>query len=124
MQNHIFMKAKAMPLSDSTLPSESGSSSSSHRRKVFFDPTINLGHVLTFLGFMVAGFSAYSSIDKRVTLIEQTAVITQERTRERDGQVKETLAEVKGDVKDVSRTLSDVQRTVESISAQRASTQP
>lgn len=35
-----------------------------------FDPTINLGHVLTFAGFMVAGFSAYGVIDKRVAVIE------------------------------------------------------
>ena len=122
MNNPLSMKAQAMPQSDSSLTNDTPSPAS-HRRKVFFDPTVNLGHVLTFLGFMIAGFSAYSSIDKRVTLIEQTAVITQERTRERDGQVKETLAEVKGDVKDVSRTLSDVQRTVESISAQQPSTQ-
>jgi hypothetical protein len=27
-----------------------------------FDPTINLGHILTFLGFMAAGFGAYSSV--------------------------------------------------------------
>lgn len=121
MHNPLSMKASAMPQSDSSLTNDTAASS--HRKRLVFDPTINLGHVLTFLGFMVAGFSAYSSLDKRVTLVEQTAVITQERTRERDAQVKETLAEVKGDVKDVSRTLSDVQRTVESISSQRTDTQ-
>lgn len=35
-----------------------------------FDPTINLGHVLTFAGFMIAGFSAYGVLDKRVAVIE------------------------------------------------------
>jgi len=27
-----------------------------HDHKPRFDPTINLGHVLTFVGFMIAGF--------------------------------------------------------------------
>src|SRR3989344_4817602 len=53
-----------------------------HRRRVAFDPTINLGHVLTFVGFLITGFSAYSALDKRVTLIESQSATVVERTRE------------------------------------------
>lgn len=40
-------------------------------KRLQFDPTINLGHVLTFLGFVIMGFSAYTSLDKRVTVVEE-----------------------------------------------------
>lgn len=36
-----------------------------------FDATINLGHVLTFVGFIVAGFGAWSNLDKRVVVQEE-----------------------------------------------------
>ena len=84
-----------------------------HRRKrVAFDPTINLGHVLTFIGFLVTGFSAYSALDKRVTLIEQQATVVVESNREQDGRVKETLREIKADLKDLQRSINDVSRTL------------
>jgi hypothetical protein len=47
--------------------------------KPLFDPTINYGHVITALGFIVAGTSAYygiraelGSMDQRVAKIELT----------------------------------------------------
>jgi hypothetical protein len=39
--------------------------------RISFDPTINLGHVLTFLGFLIAGFGAWASLDKRLVVIEE-----------------------------------------------------
>ena len=36
-----------------------------------FDATINLGHILTFVGFLAAGFGAWSTLDKRLTVIEE-----------------------------------------------------
>ncbi len=82
------------------------------RRRVTFDPTINLGHVLTFIGVMVAGLSAYSGLDKRVTLIESQAAVISERSREQDMRIKETLGDIRSDVKDLQRTVNDVNRTV------------
>lgn len=38
---------------------------------VKWDATINLGHVLTFVGFIIAGFGAWSTLDKRLTVIEE-----------------------------------------------------
>lgn len=83
-----------------------------HRRRVAFDPTINLGHVLTFIGFLVTGFSAYSALDKRVTLIESQTSAVLERSREQDSRMKETLTEIKSDMKDVQRSLNDVNRSL------------
>ena len=88
------------------------------RRRVVFDPTINLGHVLTFMGFMVAGFSAYSTLDKRVTLIESQLVTSSVHIRDQDSRLKETLSDIRADVKDLQRTVNFVSRTVSSTSSQ------
>lgn len=84
------------------------------RRRVAFDPTINLGHVLTFVGFLVTGFSAYSTLDKRVTIIESQSAAVVERSREQDSRLKETLSEIKSDVKDLQRSVNDVNRNLSS----------
>jgi hypothetical protein len=38
---------------------------------VRFDATINLGHIITFVGFLLAGFGAWSTLDKRVIILEE-----------------------------------------------------
>ncbi len=81
------------------------------RRRVAFDPTINLGHVLTFVGFMVAGFSAYSTLDKRVTLIESQMLTSSMHVRDQDSRIKETLSDIRTDVKDLQRTVNFMSRS-------------
>lgn len=82
------------------------------RRRLAFDPTVNLGHVLTFVGALVAGVSAYSTLDKRVSVVESQAVVVSERTREQDSRMKETLSDIKSDVKDLQRSLNDFSRNM------------
>lgn len=38
-----------------------------------FDPTINLGHVLTFVGFICSIFVAWETLDKRLLVLESAA---------------------------------------------------
>lgn len=85
------------------------------RRRVSFDPTINLGHVITFLGFMATGFTAYNTIDKRLTVMETHAAQVTERSREQDSRMKETLSEIKGDVKELQRSINDVNRRLNPV---------
>lgn len=40
-------------------------------KKPRFDPTVNLGHILTFVGFLVAGFGAWATLDSRLVKLEQ-----------------------------------------------------
>lgn len=40
-------------------------------KKPRFDPTVNLGHLLTFLGFVVMGFGAWSTVDSRLVVLEE-----------------------------------------------------
>ena len=42
------------------------------KKGIKFDSTINLGHILTFLGFMVAGLTAWTTMDKRVVVLEES----------------------------------------------------
>lgn len=41
------------------------------KRGIKFDPTVNLGHIITFFGFLVAIFTAWSTLDKRVIVLEE-----------------------------------------------------
>jgi hypothetical protein len=81
-------------------------------KRITFDPTINLGHVLTAAGFLVAGFGAYSNLDKRLTLQEEKTSAAEVRTREQQTSMKESLQEIRSDVKEVQRSLNDVNRNL------------
>lgn len=78
------------------------------RKKLNFDPTINLGHILTFCGFICAGFGAYWTLDKRVSLLEDRAIQIEVRLRENNASVKDSLREIKEDVKDMRQAVENV----------------
>ena len=48
-------------------------------RKVTFDPTINLGHILTAISFLVVGTAGYVALDGRVTNLERADVVIESR---------------------------------------------
>ncbi len=72
---------------------------------VRFDPTINLGHVLTFLGFLVTGIVAYSTLEKRVALLEEKTEQAVRQASERALETKDTLRDLKGDIKELTRDV-------------------
>lgn len=76
-----------------------------HPNRPRFDPTINLGHILTFIGFLATGFGAYSHVDKRLSVVEVKAEIQAQKSSEYEARIKESLAEIKSDVKDVKRSV-------------------
>lgn len=80
--------------------------------RLIFDPTINLGHVLTFAGFIATGFGAYSTLDKRVAMQEQKTLIAEQKASEQDQRNSEVLREIKADLKDVRRSVDDVNRNL------------
>lgn len=78
---------------------------------VKFDATINLGHVLTFVGFVIAGFTAWSTLDKRVTVIEERASLQALVDKNQDAilnasmvQIKESLSDIKGRIDRLAET--------------------
>lgn len=69
---------------------------------VRFDPTINLGHLITFVGFLLAIFAAWTSLDKRVVVLEANQIAQTQRDNHQDyllnqhsTQIKEALADIK-----------------------------
>lgn len=82
------------------------------KKRVNFDPTINLGHLLTFCGFICAGFGAYWTLDKRVSLLEDRAVQLEVKLRENNTSVKESLKEIKEDVKDMRQAVENVSNAI------------
>jgi hypothetical protein len=41
------------------------------RKGIRFDPTVNFGHLLTFIGFLVTGSMAWMAMNTRVTVLEE-----------------------------------------------------
>jgi hypothetical protein len=81
-------------------------------KRISFDPTINLGHVITFIGFIFAGFMAWNTLDKRITVVEtqrthQAQVDTMQDQRAIDSYValRETLARLDRQVERLANQL-------------------
>lgn len=78
------------------------------RRKLIFDPTINLGHVLTFLGFLAVGGGAYLNIEKRVTVQEVRGEMTARDIDAEKARTGSSLNEIKNDIKEVRRGIDEL----------------
>ena len=81
---------------------------------VRFDNTINLGHVLTFLGFLLTIMVTWTTLDKRVVVLEESrkaqATIDSAqdlRTNEKFFEIKDALGEIK---RAVERTNEKLER--------------
>lgn len=81
-------------------------------RGVRFDNTINLGHLLTFAGFLITIMVTWSTLDKRVVVLEESrkaqAVLDHaqdNRSAEKFTEIRETLSEIKRSVDRVSDRL-------------------
>lgn len=85
-----------------------------HRRRVRWDPTINLGHVLTFLGFVSLGTMGYADLkrndavhDTRINAMEQGAITEKVRLQQ---ELREMRTDIKDDIKDLRRAVDDAGR--------------
>lgn len=79
-------------------------------KRVTWDPTINLGHLLTFAGFLLTIGTAWSGLDKRVSLAEAELAAAKQQQRELDTRYRETLNEMRSDMKEMRRTLEELAR--------------
>lgn len=74
------------------------------RRKVSFDPTINLGHVLTFVGFLATGTVAYFDLRERIALAEAKTGMQQEKLVE----IRQDMRELRDDMRETRKGVSDL----------------
>lgn len=65
----------------------------SHKR-ISFDPTINLGHILTFVSLVVAGFAAWSALNTRVAVLEEARAVQATRDASQDQLIRERIVEL------------------------------
>jgi hypothetical protein len=65
------------------------------RGGIRFDATINLGHILTFVGFLLAGFGAWSSLDKRLTVIEEHRYLQKQVDLSQDNRATEAALQMR-----------------------------
>lgn len=95
---------------------DSGSSGTA-RKRVSFDPTINLGHVLTMLMFIGAGVSMYFTLDKRISKQEDLAPVLQTVRDEKDSRTQASLTALSSDLKEVKQAVDKLSLSVQVQSA-------
>ena len=78
-------------------------------QKPIFDWSINLGHVLTFIGFLLTIALAFQALDKRVIVLEQATPYQAQRDSNQDVTTKELRYEIK-------ETLHEVHNSLEKLS--------
>lgn len=78
------------------------------KKGITFDATINLGHILTFIGFLVTGFMAWQSLDKRVLVIEQQA--NYQRLRDQNQDTEQSVQTIH-----INESLQEIKRSVEKL---------
>lgn len=79
---------------------------------VKFDPTINLGHILTFASMVAAVMASYSLLDRRVGVLEERSNAAIVQATDRQVEQKESLREIKADIKDLQRSVNEISRAV------------
>jgi hypothetical protein len=75
---------------------------------ITFDKTINLGHVLTFVGFLFVGMGIWSTLDKRVVVLEESRKTQVQVDRNQDDVNRAQFEAVR-------QSLNDIKRTVERV---------
>lgn len=73
-----------------------------------FDKTINLGHMISLFGFLIALALGWNELDKRVLKLEEFRVSQRERDIAQDEANKDKFQEVRD-------ALTDLRRSVEKV---------
>ena len=63
-------------------------------KRITFDPTINLGHILTFVSLIIAGLATYAALNTRVAVLEDARIVQATRDANQDVLIKERISEV------------------------------
>lgn len=78
------------------------------KRGLRFDPTINAGHLLTFAGFILAGFVGWTTLDKRVVVLEEQRKAQEVRDIGQDARSADRFTEIKDTMNEVKRAVEQV----------------
>ena len=78
------------------------------RRGLRFDPTVNAGHLLTFAGFILAGFVGWTTLDKRVVVLEEQRKAQEIRDAGQDARSADKFTEIKDTMNEIKRGVDQV----------------
>jgi hypothetical protein len=78
-----------------------------------FDPTINAGHLLTFAGFLITISVGWSTLDKRVVVLEEQRRSQDQRDQAQDARSSEKFGEIRETMQDIKRTVEIVRDKLE-----------
>lgn len=76
-------------------------------KRITFDPTINLGHILTFLSLVIAGALAWAALNTRLAVLEDARIVQASRDATQDMLIKERIAEVLAAVNKVDQRVEN-----------------
>ena len=76
--------------------------------KVRFDKSINLGHALTIVSFLIVALMQWNIMDKRVVVLEEFRLSQRERDKAQDEMSKDKFQEVRD-------ALTELRRSVEKV---------
>ena len=85
------------------------------QRRLIFDPTINLNHIISFLGILTFGIGIYASLDKRVLVLETSTSrqdlrdLTQDADRQRiSTEMKDATVDIKHSIERLNEKLDRI----------------
>jgi hypothetical protein len=74
-----------------------------------FDPTINLGHMLTFMGFLMTGYAAFTAVRSELTTVA-VRVAGMEKQVDRLTEVLVLTAQTQVEIMELRRRLDRVEQ--------------
>lgn len=80
------------------------------KRRLTFDPTINAGHLLTFVSLMAAIVIGWNTLDKRVVVLEEAKQYQRERDQAQDAAIGEKLVDIREGIKDIRRSVEELKK--------------
>lgn len=75
------------------------------QRRIRFDGTINLGHLLTVVTFIGAGVVGWNAMDKRVTVLEEARFMQKQIDQRQDEERAEMKRTMREDIKEIVRKV-------------------
>jgi hypothetical protein len=85
-----------------------------------FDPTVNLGHIITFFGFLVAIFTAWSTLDKRVIVLEENRRVQMAIDEAQNQRQTQSTEQIASAIRDLQRQTERIADKLDSVIENRA----
>jgi len=84
-------------------------------RGIRFDYSINLGHVLTFIGFLLTGLAAFQLVDKRVVQLEENKRYQQLRDDSQDASTQQRQFEINNNLGEIKKSIERLNDKVDRL---------